>query len=89
MVTDVANLTPMRDPIAAAQRDIEGNLKALPPTDQTKKIADLYQKLAAVAGKDGIVTQRTNELNREQDARQVYAAAHGGGGAAARTPSKV
>ena len=75
MVTDVANLAPMRDPMASAQRSIEGNLKALPQIEQTKKIADLYQKLAAVAGSDGIVTQRTNELNREQDARQVYAAA--------------
>ncbi len=75
MVTDVANLAPMRDPIASAQRSIEGNLKALPQTEQTQKIAVLYQKLAAVAGNNGIVTQRTNELNREQDARQVYAAA--------------
>jgi methyl-accepting chemotaxis protein len=75
LVTDIANLAPMRDPIASAQRSIEGNLKALPQTEQTKKIAALYQKLAAVAGSDGIVTQRTNELNREQDARQVYAAA--------------
>jgi methyl-accepting chemotaxis protein len=75
LVTDVANLAPMRDPIASAQRSIEGNFKALPQTEQTQKIAVLYQKLAAVAGSDGIVTQRTNELNREQDARQVYAAA--------------
>src|ERR1700692_3140065 len=75
MATDVANLAPMRDPIASAQRSIEGNLKALPQTEQTQKIAVLYQKLAVVAGNNGIVTQRTNELNREQDARQVYAAA--------------
>ena len=75
MVTDVASLAPMRDPIASAQRGIEGNLKALPQTEQTQKIAVLYQKLAVVAGSNGIVTQRTNELNREQDARQVYAAA--------------
>jgi methyl-accepting chemotaxis protein len=75
LVTDVANLAPMRDPIASAQRSIEGNLKALPQTEQTQKIAVLYQKLAVVAGNNGIVTQRTNELNREQDARQVYAAA--------------
>jgi methyl-accepting chemotaxis protein len=75
LVTDVANLAPMRDPIASAQRGIEGNLKALPQIEQTKKIADLYQKLATVAGSNGIVTQRTNELNREQDAKQVYAAA--------------
>jgi methyl-accepting chemotaxis protein len=75
LVTDVANLAPMRDPIASAQRSIEGNLNALPQTEQTQKIAVLYQKLAAVAGNNGIVTQRTNELNREQDSRQVYAAA--------------
>jgi phosphoglycerate-specific signal transduction histidine kinase len=75
LMTDVANLAPMRDPIASAERNIEGNLKALPQTDQTKKIADFYQKLVVVAGSNGIVTQRTNELNREQDARQVYAAA--------------
>jgi len=75
MVTDVANLAPMRDPIASAQRSIEGNLKALPQTEQTTKIAALYQKLAVVAGSNGIVTQRTNELNREQDAKQVYVAA--------------
>jgi methyl-accepting chemotaxis protein len=75
LVTDVANLAPMRDPIASAQRSIEGNLKALPQTEQTQKIAVLYQKLAVVAGNNGIVTQRTNELNREQDAKQVYAAA--------------
>ena len=75
MVTDVANLAPMRDPIASAQRSIEGNLKALPQTGETKKLAALCQKLAVVAGSDGIVTQRTNELNREQDAKLVYAAA--------------
>jgi methyl-accepting chemotaxis protein len=75
LVTDVANLAPMRDPIASAQRSIEGNLNALPQTEQTQKIAVLYQKLVTVAGSDGIVTQRTNELNREQDAKQVYAAA--------------
>jgi methyl-accepting chemotaxis protein len=75
MVTDVASLAPIRDPIAAAERNIEADLKALPQTEQTRTIAGLYQKLTVVAGKDGIVTQRTNELNREQDARQVYVAA--------------
>src|ERR1700675_468722 len=53
MVTDVANLAPMRDPIATAQRGIEGTLKALPQIEQTQKIAALYQKLAAVAGNNG------------------------------------
>jgi methyl-accepting chemotaxis protein len=75
LVTDVASLAPMRDPIASAQRNIEANLKALPPSDQRRKITDIYQGLVAIAGKDGIVTQRINELNREQDAQQTYAAA--------------
>jgi methyl-accepting chemotaxis protein len=75
MVTDVASLVPIRDPIASAQRNIEGNLRELPQTNQTKKIADLYKKLAMIAGTDGIIAQRTNELNREQDAALVFAAA--------------
>ena len=75
MVTDIVSLPPIRDPIAAAERNIETNLKALPQTEQRHKIAGLYKKLAAVAGKNGIIIQRTNELNREQDARQVYVAA--------------
>ena len=75
MVADVASLAPIRDPIGSAQRSIEANLKALPQTDQTRKIAALYQKLAAVAGSDGILTQRTDELNRERDAQLVFAAA--------------
>jgi len=57
MVTDVANLAPMRDPMASAQRSIEGNLKALPQTGQTRKIAVLYQKLAAVAGSNGLISE--------------------------------
>jgi methyl-accepting chemotaxis protein len=75
MVNDVANLAPMRDPIAAAQRSIEADLNGLPQSDQQKTLAGLYQRLASVAGKDGIITLRTNELNREHDAQQVYAAA--------------
>ncbi len=74
-ITDPASLTPIRDPIAAAERGIEADLKQLPQSDQQKKLADLYQKLASIAGKDGIVSQRMNELNRERDAQQVYTAA--------------
>jgi methyl-accepting chemotaxis protein len=74
-INDVANLAPMRDPIASAQRSIEADLKGLPQSDQQQKLTELYLRLSSVAGKDGIVTQRTNELNREQDAQQAYAAA--------------
>jgi len=74
-MNDVANLAPLRDPITSAQRNIEGDLKALPQSGQQKKLTELYQRLAAVAGRDGIITQRRNELDREQDAQEAYAAA--------------
>jgi methyl-accepting chemotaxis protein len=44
-------------------------------SDQQKKLADMYRKLASIAGKDGIISLRMNELNREQDAQEAYAAA--------------
>jgi methyl-accepting chemotaxis protein len=75
MVTDIASLPPLRDLIAAAERNIDANLKALPQSDQRSKIADLYGRLAKLAGNDGIVVQRTNELKGEQDAQKVYSAA--------------
>ena len=75
MVTDIASLPPMRDLIAAAERNIDINLKALPASDQRAKIGGLYGKLAALGGDFGIITQRTNELKREHEAQEVYAAA--------------
>ena len=75
MVTDIASLPPMRDLIAAAERNIDTNLKALPDSDQRGKISGLYSKLAALSGNNGIIVQRMNELKGEQEARQVYSAA--------------
>ncbi len=75
MVTDVASLPPMRDRIAAAARSIEANLKALPASEALNKIGNLYGRLAAVAGADGIVTQRFNELDRGEDAERVFSVA--------------
>jgi methyl-accepting chemotaxis protein len=75
MVNDISNLPPLRDQIAAAQRSIESNLKELPQSDQRDKIGDLYAKLATLAGDDGIIVQRANELKGERDAQQVYSAA--------------
>jgi methyl-accepting chemotaxis protein len=75
MVTDVASLPPMRDLIAAAGRNIDTNLKALPDTEQRTKLVTLYGKLAALGGEFGIMTQRTNELTREHDAQEVFTAA--------------
>ncbi len=75
MVTDIASLPPIRDLIAAAERNIDGNLKALSDTEQRKNISALYGSLAALAGDFGIIVQRTNELKGEDAAGQVYAAA--------------
>ena len=75
MVTDVASLPPIRDLIAAAERHIEANLKALPDSDQRTKITDRYQRLAVMANQDGIIATRMNELNREHDAQLVFSAA--------------
>jgi methyl-accepting chemotaxis protein len=75
MVSDVANLPPLRDSIAAAKRDIDSNLQELPQSERRATITDLYGKLAALGGDNGIVMQRADELKGEQGARQVYAAA--------------
>ncbi len=77
MVTDGANLPPLRDSIAAAERDIDGNLKALPASDQRQKMTGLYGKLAALSGDDGILAKRAGELSDEHDTQRVYEAALG------------
>jgi methyl-accepting chemotaxis protein len=75
MVADIANLVPVRDPIAAALRNIDANLKGLPASGKQKSLSDLYAQLASAAGGGGIVALRTDELNRERDAQQLYGAA--------------
>jgi methyl-accepting chemotaxis protein len=77
MVTDIASLPPMRDSIAAAERNIDANLKALPDPEQRAKITALYGKLTALGGDFGIIVQRTNELLREREVQEVYAATLG------------
>jgi methyl-accepting chemotaxis protein len=75
MVTDIANLPPLRDSITAAERHVDDNLRQLPKSDQRDKISALYVKLASLSGNNGIIVERTNELKGDQDAQQVYAAA--------------
>jgi methyl-accepting chemotaxis protein len=75
MVTDITNLPPLRDSIAAADRHIDDNLRELPKSDQRDKISALYGKLASLFGDNGIIVERTKELKGEQDAQHVYAAA--------------
>jgi methyl-accepting chemotaxis protein len=75
LVTDVASLSPIRENIAMAQRDIEKDLNGLPASTVKTKLSDLYGRLASVAGEDGVVSQRLNELNQIQVAQQVFSEA--------------
>ena len=75
MAADSADLPPLRDLIAAAKRNIEANLKALSDSGQRNKIGALYQRLASIAGDDGMVALRANELDREHDTQLAFAAA--------------
>lgn len=75
LVADKANLPPLRDLIAAAERHIETNLKVLPNPDQRKKISPLYERLAVMAGDDGIVGLRGNELDHIHDTELAFTAA--------------
>ncbi len=75
LVTDVANLPPLRDSIAGAERDIDSDLQELPVSDRRTKMTKLYRKLAALSGNNGITARRADELKSEQGAAQVYAAA--------------
>jgi methyl-accepting chemotaxis protein len=74
MVTERARLQPLRDLIDAAQRKIDTNLKAISNSEQRKKLAELYGRMAAVAGKDGIIALRNRELTSRQDAESAFAA---------------
>jgi methyl-accepting chemotaxis protein len=73
MATERARLQPLRDLIDAAQRKIDANLKAMPNSEQRSKLAELYGKMAAIAGKEGIIALRNRELMSRQDAESVFA----------------
>ncbi|HZC57326.1 MAG TPA: methyl-accepting chemotaxis protein, partial [Xanthobacteraceae bacterium] len=75
MVGDASLLPPIRDLIAAAERDIGNNLKAIPHSEQHDKIAGLYGKLAILGGDFGIVVQRVNELRGLEKTQEMYTAA--------------
>ena len=75
MVNDISSLPVLRDQIAATERNIDANLRELPQSAERDKISALYGKLASLSGDDGIIVERTKELQGEQHARQVYAAA--------------
>ncbi len=75
LVTDSAELSPLRDQIASTTRKIEADLKALAERSPRSKIGGLYQHLAAIASDHGIVGLRENELTRERDAQFAFASA--------------
>ena len=74
MVTERARLQPLRDLIDAAQRKIDANLKEISSIEQHNKLAELYRRMATVAGKDGIIALRVRELISRQDAESAFTA---------------
>ncbi|MBV9243815.1 MAG: methyl-accepting chemotaxis protein [Methylobacteriaceae bacterium] len=74
LVTEAARLEPMRDLIDAARRKIEANLGALADPEQRAKLTALYEQLAAIAGKDGVVGLRNRELNSQREAELAFTA---------------
>jgi methyl-accepting chemotaxis protein WspA len=74
MVTDATRLQPLREIIEAAQRKIETNLAALADPDQREKLKGAYDKLADLAGKDGIAALRSRELGSQREAELAFAA---------------
>ncbi len=73
MATERARLQPLRDLIDAAQRKIDANLNAMPNNEQRQKLTGLYGRMAAVAGKDGVIALRNRELTSLKDAESAFA----------------
>ncbi len=74
MVTEGARLAPLRDLVDAAQRKIDANLKALTNTNERKKLTEIYDRLAVIAGNEGIIVLRQSELNALREAEIQFAA---------------
>jgi two-component system phosphoglycerate transport system sensor histidine kinase PgtB len=74
MVIDSMRLQPLRELINAARGKIETNLKALADPEQRKKLIGLYDRLAVVAGQDGIIALRARELQRQHETQLAFTA---------------
>ena len=74
LVTESVRLQPLRETIDAARGKIETNLKALANPELRKNLIGLYDRLAAMAGQDGIIAVRARELRRQQEAQLAFAA---------------
>ena len=75
LVTDTSDLPPLHDLIAAADRNVKADLNVLPEFSQRSKISALYKQLAELAGDQGMIAVRQNELNRQHDSQLAFAAA--------------
>ena len=74
LVTESVRLQPLRETIDAARGKIETNLKALANPELRKNLIGLYDRLAAMAGQDGIIAVRARELRRQHEAQLAFAA---------------
>jgi signal transduction histidine kinase/DNA-binding response OmpR family regulator/HAMP domain-containing protein len=74
LVTESVRLQPLRELIDAARRKIETNLKALADPELRKNLTGLYDRLAVMAGQDGIIAVRARELRRQHEAQLAFAA---------------
>jgi methyl-accepting chemotaxis protein WspA len=74
LVTEKERLHPLRDLIDAARRKIETNLGALANSERKEKLTRLYEKLAAITGRTGVIALRSRELNAQQEAEVAYTA---------------
>ncbi len=75
LVTDTSDLPPLHDLIAAADRNVKADLNVLPEVSGRSKITALYKRLAELAGDQGMIAVRQNELNRQHDSQLAFAAA--------------
>lgn len=74
LVNESARLQPLRDIIGSSRRKIEANLKALTNSALRENLSKFYKQLSDIGGEDGILSLRTFELSRQQDAQAAFAA---------------
>src|SRR5262249_7069801 len=73
MVTESVRLQPLRENIDAALRRIETSLNALADPEQRKRLIGLHERLAAMAGQDGVVDGRGRGVLRQQGGQRAFA----------------
>jgi methyl-accepting chemotaxis protein len=75
LVADTRDLPPLHDLISAADRNVKADLNVLPEFSGRSRIAALHKRLAELAGDQGMITVRQNELDRQHDSQLAFAAA--------------